>query len=71
MRPELTHQVWDLTDEDIDSDFPTIPAKYPSVNVDPAQEAQESINSIIRWILLFLFLLSSFCVIQTMLWKLF
>lgn len=64
MGPELTRQVWDLTDEDIDSDFPTIPGKYPSVNVNPAQGAQESINSIIQWILLFLCLWSSFCVIS-------
>ena len=28
--PELTHQVWNLADEDIDGDFPIIPEHYPS-----------------------------------------
>ena len=35
--PELTCQVWNLADEDIDGDFPIIPEQYPSVNVNPAQ----------------------------------
>ena len=37
MGPELTHQVWNLDDEDIDTDFPTIPGQLPSVDVNPAQ----------------------------------
>ena len=64
MGPELTRQVWSLTDEDIDTDFPTIPGQYPSVNLNPAQGLQERMNIIIRWILLFLCLWSSFCVIS-------
>ena len=64
MGPELTHQVWNLDDEDIDTDFPTIPGQLPSVDVNPAQGLRESMNSIIRWILLFLCLWSSFCVIS-------
>lgn len=61
--PKLTHQVWNLNDEDIDTDFPTITGQLPSVNVDPAPGLRQSMNSIIRWILLFLCLWSSFCVI--------
>ena len=62
--PELTHQVWNLADEDIDGDFPIIPEQYPSVYVNPAQGLQDSFNCIIRWILLVLCLWSSFCVIS-------
>ena len=62
MGTELTHQVWNLNDEDIETDFPTITGQLPSVNVNPTQELRESMNSIIRWILLFL--CSSFCVIS-------
>ena len=64
MGPELTRQVWSLTDEDIDTDFPTIPGQYPSVNLNPPQGLHERMNVIIRWILLFLCLWSSFCVIS-------
>ena len=62
MGTELTHQVWNLNDEDIETDFPTITGQLPSVNVNPTPELRESMNSIIRWILLFL--CSSFCVIS-------
>ena len=62
MGTELTHQVWNLNDEDIETDFPTITGQLPSVNVNPTQELRESMNSIIRWILLFL--CSSFCAIS-------
>ena len=62
--PELTHQVWNLADEDIDGDFPIIPAHYPSVYVNPAQWLQDSFSCIIRWILLVLCLWFSFCVIS-------
>ena len=44
MGPELTHQVWNLNDEDIDTDFPPIPGQLPSVNVNPAQGLRESMN---------------------------
>jgi len=37
MGPELTHQIWNLNDEDIETDFPTVPGQLPSVNVTPAQ----------------------------------
>ena len=45
--PELTHHVWNLADEDIDGDFPIIPAHYPSVYVNLAQWLQDSFNCII------------------------
>lgn len=38
MGTELTHQVWNLNDEDIETDFPTITGQLPSVNVNPTQE---------------------------------
>ncbi|CAH3161327.1 unnamed protein product [Pocillopora meandrina] len=62
--PELTRQVWNLADEDINGDFPIIPEQYPSVYVNPAQGLQDSFNCIIRWILLVLCLWSSFSVIS-------
>ena len=62
--PEATHQVWNLNDEDIDTDFPTIPGQFPSVDVNPSQGLREHMNSVLQWILLFLCLWSSFCVIS-------
>ena len=62
--PELTRQVWNLADEDIDGDFLIIPEQYPSVYVNPAQGLQDIFNCIIWWILLVLCLWSSFCVIS-------
>lgn len=62
--PQITHQVWDVEDEDIDSDLSSFHKHSPSVNVNPFQGLNESVNCIIRWILLFLCLWSSFCVIS-------
>ena len=62
--PEPTHQVWILNDEDIDTDFLTIPGQPPSVDVNPSQGLREHMNSVLQWILLFLCLWSSFCVIS-------
>ena len=45
--PELTHQAWNLADEDIDGNFPIIAEEYPSVYVNPAQWLQDSFNCII------------------------
>ena len=61
--PEPTHQVWNLNDEDIDTDFLTIPGQPPSVDVNPSQGLREHMNSVLQWILLFL-CWSSFCVIS-------
>ena len=58
-------QVWDVADEDIDSDFSNFHKHSPLVNVNPLQGLHESwVNCIIPWILLFLCLWSSFCVIS-------
>ena len=62
--PEPTHQVWNLNGEDIDTDFLTIPGQPPSVDVNPSQGLREHMNSVLQWILLFLCLWSSFCVIS-------
>ena len=59
----INRQVWDVADEDIDSDFSSFHKHYPSLNVNPLQGLHERVNCIIRWILLFLCLWSSFCVI--------
>ena len=61
--PEPTYQVWNLNDEDIDTDFLTIPGQPPSVDVNPSQGLREHMNSVLQWIL-FLCLWSSFCVIS-------
>ena len=57
-------QVWDVADEDIDSDFSNFHKHSSSVNVNPLQGLHERVNCIIPWILLFLCLWSSFCVIS-------
>ena len=62
--PKITHQVWNLGEEDVDSDFSSINGQFPSVNINAPQELRQSVNCIIRWILLFLCLWSSFCVIS-------
>ena len=59
----ITRQVWDVADEDIDSDFSSFHKHSPSVNINPLQGLHERVTCIIRWILLFLCLWSSFCVI--------
>ena len=64
MGPQLTREVWNLNEEDIVTDFPAIPGLFPSIDVNPPRVLCESVNSIIRWILLFLCLWSSFCVIS-------
>ena len=63
MGPQLTHEVWNLNEENIDTDFPAIPGQFPSIDVNPPQVLCESVNSISQYILLFLCLWSSFCVI--------
>lgn len=60
----ITRQVWDVADEDIDSDFSSFHKHSPSVNINPLQGLHERVTCIIRWILLFLCLWSSFCVIS-------
>ena len=57
-------QVWDVADEDIDSDFSNFHKHSPSVHVNPLQGLHERVNCIICWIFLFLCLWSSFCVIS-------
>ena len=57
-------QVWDVADEDIDSDFSNFHKHSSSVNVNPLQGLHERVNCIIPWILLFLCLWSLFCVIS-------
>ena len=59
-----THQVWNLNDEDIDTNFPSIPGQPPSVDVNPSQGLRECMNSVLQLILLFLCLWSSFCLIS-------
>ena len=54
MGPQLTREVWNLNEEDIVTDFPAIPGQFPSIDVNPPRVLCESVNSIIRWILLFL-----------------
>lgn len=62
--PQITHQVWDIDEEDIDSDISSFHGQSFSVNVNPPQGLRQRTNCIIHWISLLLCLWSSFCVIS-------
>ena len=47
MGPQLTHEVWNLNEENIDTDFPAIPGQFPSIDVNPPQVLCKTVNSII------------------------
>ena len=62
MRPDVQQEVcWDITDEVVNEDFPQGQSKLPSVNVSETSRVSRSAKVIVRWMLIFLCLWSSFC----------
>lgn len=61
MRPDVLEEVWDITDEDINKDFPQGQIRLPSVDVFQTSEMHVNAKIIVRWMLIFLCLWSSFC----------
>ena len=61
IQPEILKEVWNLAVDDVDADFPQDRSKFPSVTVYEASKVHESAKCIVRWMLIFLCLWSSFC----------
>ena len=61
MGPDVLQELWDITDEDVNEDFPQAQYKQPSVDVSEKSRISRSANVIVRWMLIFLCLWSSFC----------
>lgn len=61
IQPEILKEVWNLAGEEVDADFPQDGSKMPSVDVYHTSIVHENAKCIIRWMLIFLCLWSSFC----------
>ena len=64
MQPDFLKEVWDVTDEDVNADFPQGQSRLPSVDVfslTSSSRVHENAKVIVRWMLIFLCLWSSFC----------
>ena len=56
----LLKEVWDLPGEDVDTDFPQNQGQLPSVDVNNTSRINGSFKHLLRWLLIFLCLWSSF-----------
>ena len=56
----LFDEVWDLPGEDVDTDFPQDQGQLPSVDVYDTSRINGSLKHLLRWLLIFLCLWSSF-----------
>ena len=54
MGPDVLQELWDITDEDVNKDFPQAQYKQPSVDVSEKSRVSKSANVIVRWMLIFL-----------------
>ena len=64
MQPDFLKEVWDVTDKDVNADFPQGQSRLPSVDVFSLisrSRVHENAKVIVRWMLIFLCLWSSFC----------
>lgn len=64
MQPDFLKEVWDVTDEDVNADFPQGQSRLPSVDVfslTSRSRVHENAKVIVHWMLIFLCLWSSFC----------
>mgnify|MGYP006862610089 CR=1 FL=1 len=61
MQPDVLQEVWDITEEVVNEDFPQDQSKLPSVDVFETSRVSRSAKVIVRWMLIFLCLWSSFC----------
>ena len=60
MPQELLNKVWDLPGEDVDTDFPQDQGQLPSVDVNNTSRVNGSCKYLLRWLLIYLCLWSSF-----------
>ena len=60
MPQALLNEVWDLPGEDVDTDFPQDQGQIPSVDVSNTSRVNGSFKHLLRWLLIFLCLWSSF-----------
>ena len=61
MRPDVLMEFWDVADEDVNGDFPQGLSKVPSVDVSESSGIYVNPKVIVRWMLIFLCVWSSFC----------
>ena len=54
MRPDVLQEVWDITNEVANEDFPQGQSKRPSVDVSETSRVSRSAKVIVRWMLIFL-----------------
>ena len=62
MRPDVLKEFWDITDEDVNKDFPQGQSQLPLVYIfETPSSLHAHAKIIVRWMLIFLCLWSSFC----------
>ena len=61
MQPDILKEVWDMAVDDVDADFGEGCLQEPSVDVFQRSRLQDHARQIVRWVLIFLCLWSSFC----------
>lgn len=64
MPQSILEEVWDLASEDVETDFPQSQSQHPSVDVNNTATSGGNIKDIVRWLLIFLCLWSSFCTLS-------
>ena len=64
MPQSILEEVWDLASEDVETDFPQSQSEHPSVDVNNTATSGGNIKDIVRWLLIFLCLWSSFCTLS-------
>ena len=61
MRPDVLMEFWNIAGEDVNEDFPQGLSNVPTVDVSETSRIIASARAIVRWMLIFLCLWSSFC----------
>lgn len=61
MRPDVLMEFWNITGEGVNEDFPQDLSNVPTVDVSETSRIIASARTIVRWMLIFLCLWSSFC----------
>ena len=61
MRPDVLMEFWNIAGEDVNEDFPQGLSNVPTVDASETSRIIASARAIVRWMLIFLCLWSSFC----------
>lgn len=64
MPQNILEEVWDLASEDVETDFAQSQSQHPSVDVNNTATSAGNTKDIVRWLLIFLCLWSSFCTLS-------